>query len=99
MALRPSSVKDYQLLLNKHILPTIGTIPLAELDTIPPHVMPMVTDHVEKHVERRGEGLLFYDRHGRNLRPADFQAARHAARAAAGRDDLKFHHLRHTGRC
>ncbi|MBI4899078.1 MAG: tyrosine-type recombinase/integrase [Actinobacteria bacterium] len=46
--------------------------------------------------EARG-GLLFYDRHGRNLRPADFQAAWHAARAAARRGDLKFHHLRHTG--
>ena len=64
---------------------------------IPPHLMPMVTDHLERHVEKRGEGLLFYDRHGRNLRPADFQAAWHAARAAASRDDLKFHHLRHTG--
>jgi integrase len=65
--------------------------------TIPPHLMPMVTDHLERHVETRGEGLLFYDRHGRNLRPADFQGVWHAARGAAGRDDLKFHHLRHTG--
>jgi integrase len=65
--------------------------------TIPPHLMPMVMDHLERHVEKRGEGLLFYDRHGRNLRPADFQATWHAARGAAGRDDLKFHHLRHTG--
>jgi hypothetical protein len=65
--------------------------------TIPPHLMPMVTDHLERHVEKRREGLLFYDRHGRNLRPADFQGVWHAARSAAGRDDLKFHHLRHTG--
>lgn len=65
--------------------------------TIPPHLMPMVTDHLERHVEKRQEALLFHDRHGRNLRPADFQRPWHAARAAAGRDDLKFHHLRHTG--
>jgi integrase len=65
--------------------------------TIPPHLMPMVIDHLERHVDKRGEGLLFYDRHGRNLRPADFQSAWHAARGAAGCDDLKFHHLRHTG--
>lgn len=59
--------------------------------------MAMVTDHLERHVEKRGERLLLYDRDGRNLRPADFQAAWHAARGTAGRDDLKFHHLRHTG--
>jgi len=64
---------------------------------IPPHLMPIVTNHLEHHVGRGPDALLFYDRHGRNLRPADFQAPWHAARAAAGRDDLKFHHLRHTG--
>ena len=58
---------------------------------------PMVTHHLERHVEKRGEGLLFHDRHRRNLRPADFQAAWHAARGTAGRGDLKFHYLRHTG--
>ncbi len=32
MALRPSSVKDYQILINKHILPSIGKIPLVEIE-------------------------------------------------------------------
>jgi len=65
--------------------------------TIPPHLMPMVADHLELHVEKRPDALLFSNRQGRNLRPSEFQPAWHAARAAAGREDLKFHHLRHTG--
>ena len=65
--------------------------------TIPPHLMPMVADHLERHVEKRQDALLFSNRHGRNLRPSGFQPAWHAARDAAGREDLKFHHLRHTG--
>lgn len=65
--------------------------------TIPPHLMPMVTDHLVNHVKGGQEALLFHDRSGRNLRPSEFQAAWHAARDAAGREDLKFHHLRHTG--
>ncbi len=65
--------------------------------TIPPHVLPMVTDHLERFVAKRPDALLFPDSEGRNLRPSGFQTAWHAARAATGRDDLKFHHLRHTG--
>lgn len=65
--------------------------------TIPPHLLPMMVSHLERYVESRQDALLFHDRSGRNLRPSEFQPAWHAARAAAGRDDLKFHHLRHTG--
>jgi integrase len=65
--------------------------------TIPPYLFPMVTDHLERHVEKRQDALLFPDRQGRNLRPSEFQPAWHPARAVAGREDLKFHHLRHTG--
>jgi integrase len=65
--------------------------------TVPPHLLPMVTDHLDRHVAKRPDALLFPDSEGRNLRPSGFQRPWHAARAAAGRDDLKFHHLRHTG--
>ena len=64
---------------------------------IPPHLLPMVTHHLERHVEKRQDALLFPDELGRNQRPPTFARPWHAARAAAGRDDLKFHHLRHTG--
>ena len=59
--------------------------------------MPMVTDHLTHHVKVGQESLLFHDRSGRNRRPSEVQPAWHVARAMAGRDDLKFHHLRDTG--
>jgi integrase len=65
--------------------------------TIPPHVMPMVAHHLELYVAKNQDASLFPDGEGRNRRPHDFARPWHAARAAAGRDDLKFHHLRHTG--
>lgn len=65
--------------------------------TMPPHLLPMVTAHLDRHVAKRPDALLFPDSEGRNMRPSGFQRPWHAARAAAGRDDLKFHHLRHTG--
>lgn len=64
---------------------------------IPPHLMPLVTDHLKRHVAPGAEALLFPAEGGGNLRPSGFQNAWHHARAAAGRGDLKYHHLRHTG--
>lgn len=65
--------------------------------TIPPHLLPMVAHHLERHVAKQRDALLFPDRQGQNRRPSAFARTWHTARAAAGRDDLKFHHLRHTG--
>lgn len=65
--------------------------------TIPPHVMPLVTHHLERYVAKNQDSLLFPDGEGHNRRPSTFARPWHVARAAAGRDDLKFHHLRHTG--
>ena len=56
--------------------------------TIPPHVMPMVAHHLERYVAKSQDALLFPDGEGRNRRPHDFARPWHAARAAAGRDDL-----------
>jgi integrase len=64
---------------------------------IPPHLMPMVAHHLELYVGKSQDALLFPDSEGRNRRPYDFARPWHSARSAAGRDDLKFHHLRHAG--
>ena len=64
---------------------------------LPPHLTQAVKDHLAAHVERGTNSLLFPAERGGNLRPSGFQNAWHHARHAAGRDDLKFHHLRHTG--
>jgi integrase len=65
---------------------------------IPPHLLPAVRAHLAEHTGRSREALLFPAPTGAQLRSdgalhRDF----HAARVAAGRPDLRFHDLRHTG--
>lgn len=80
---------------------------------IPPHLLPMVREHLLKHTAPGRDGLLFPGTSGVQLAPSTFygRAATfnkdgsvkrtgwgwYEARRAAGRDDLRFHDLRHTG--
>jgi integrase len=64
---------------------------------IPPHLIPAVKDHLGAHVNGRA-GLLFPAADGiSHLAPSTLYKVFYAARAAAGRSDLRFHDLRHTG--
>jgi integrase len=64
---------------------------------IPPHLLPVLTGHLENHVGEGADSLLFPARHGGNMAPASLYKVWYPARKAAGRDDLRFHDLRHTG--
>ncbi len=80
---------------------------------IPPHLMPMVREHLLKHAAPGSAGLLFPGIDGEHLAPSSLygraavisrngKVARkgwgfYEARRVAGRDDLRFHDLRHTG--
>ena len=64
---------------------------------IPPHLMPLVHDHLITHVERGPGALLFPAASGGHMSPSALYAVYHQAREAAGRPDLRFHDLRHTG--
>jgi integrase len=64
---------------------------------IPPHLMPAVRDHLARHTKPGQDALLFPAAHGGNLNPATLRWPFHRAREAAGRPDLHFHDLRHTG--
>jgi integrase len=59
--------------------------------------MPAVKEHLLQHVSSRPDALLFPAAHGGHLNPATLRWAYHPAREAAGRPDLRFHDLRHTG--
>lgn len=66
---------------------------------IPPHLLPAIKDHLVDHTAPGPESLLFpavgnADQH---LQPSTFYRRYYAARDAAGRPDLRFHDLRHTG--
>jgi integrase len=66
---------------------------------IPPHLMPLVADHLIEHVERGKDALVFPAAGDpqQHMAPSALYAVYHPARDAAGRPDLRFHDLRHTG--
>jgi integrase len=64
---------------------------------IPPHLLPMVRAHLDAHTGREPGALLFPSARGAHLAPSSMYAVYHPAREAAGRPNLRFHDLRHTG--
>ena len=66
---------------------------------IPPHLMPMVRDHLMRFTAPGGDGLLFPSKNDaeRHMRQSAMARVYYPARDAAGRPDLRFHDLRHTG--
>lgn len=64
---------------------------------IPPHLLPALRDHLVVHTEPGAESLLFPAEGGGHLAPSTLYRRFYKARAAAGRGDLRFHDLRHSG--
>jgi integrase len=64
---------------------------------VPPHLMPAVKEHLRKHVLPNREALVFPAASGGHMAPSALYAVFYPAREKAGRPDLRFHDLRHTG--
>jgi integrase len=66
---------------------------------IPPHLMPAVRQHLLEHTAPGLDGLLFPARGdaAEHLRQSSLARVFYPARTKAGRPDLRFHDLRHTG--
>lgn len=64
---------------------------------IPPHLIPTVKAHMRDHVAASRDALVFPAAGGGHMAPSSLYAVYHPAREAAGRPDLRFHDLRHTG--
>lgn len=64
---------------------------------VPPHVAPVLVDHLKRYAAPGKAGLLFPSRSGGFLPTVTLYKHWYAAREAAGRPDLRFHDLRHTG--
>ena len=65
---------------------------------IPPHLVPILRDHIDNYATWGRDGLLFPAKDGTSpLAPTTLYNAFHPARAKIGRPDLRFHDLRHTG--
>lgn len=65
--------------------------------TVPPHLMPVVDRHLERHTGPSRESLLFPAINGHHLQPSSLYRYYYPARNKAKRPDLRFHDLRHTG--
>jgi integrase len=64
---------------------------------IPPHLLPAIKDHLARFVGPNRDALLFPAAHGGHLAPASLYRRFYTARDAAGRPDLRWHDLRHSG--
>jgi len=65
---------------------------------IPPHLLRVIEAHLAEHVDPQQDALLFpATRNGENMRQSTMHWHFSRARKAAGRPDLRFHDLRHTG--
>ncbi len=65
---------------------------------IPPHLLPAVAEHLLQYAGKGQDGLLFTAVDGASLLTHDMlKRPFDRARQAAGRPDLRFHDLRHTG--
>lgn len=64
---------------------------------IPPHLLPFLEEHLATYAATGRDGLLFPARDGGHLSPSSLKKVWHPARETAGRPDLRFHDLRHTG--
>lgn len=65
---------------------------------IPPHLVPAVKAHMaSKYVGPKADALLFAAQSGGHLQPSTLYRHFYKARTAAGREDLRWHDLRHSG--
>lgn len=84
---------------NSHT-PVVGT-PKSEAGVrdvaIPPHVVPILAAHIRAHAAPGPDGLLFPNTEGGHLHHGSLYKVFGRARKIAGRPDLSWHGLRHTG--
>jgi len=64
---------------------------------VPPHLLPALKEHLGEHAQGGREGLLFPALGGGHLSPTGLYSVFYPAREKAGRPDLRWHDLRHTG--
>ena len=65
---------------------------------IPPHLLPLVREHLRTQISGGRDGLLFPAADGvSHLATSTLYKSFYRARKAAGRPDLRWHDLRHTG--
>ncbi|SLF31378.1 tyrosine-type recombinase/integrase [Mycobacteroides abscessus] len=64
---------------------------------VPPHLLAAIDTHLTKFVAEEPDSLLFPARQGGHMAPATLYRQFYRAREVAGRKDLRWHDLRHSG--
>jgi integrase len=64
---------------------------------IPPHLMPLVTDHLARFAQHGPDGLLFPSTSGKQPQSSSIYKWFTKAREDIGRPDIRLHDLRHSG--
>ena len=64
---------------------------------VPPHIIPLIEAHLANYVGADRDSLIFPADNGGHLQPSTVQRHWYKARDKAGRPDLRFHDLRHSG--
>lgn len=64
---------------------------------VPPHIRPIIKEHLRTHVGRGANALLFPGPDGGNLRPDQYRYWWELARKAIKKPNLRVHDLRHVG--
>lgn len=64
---------------------------------IPPHIIPLIEEHLARFVGKGRDALVFPADHGGHLQPSTLYRHWYKAREKAGRKDLRWHDLRHSG--
>lgn len=88
-----------------HVPPALAIVGPTKSDAgtrevhVPPHLLPMLRKHVAEHVAADQEALLWPSTADptRHLPPSSLDRMWYPARKAAGREDMRWHDLRHTG--
>lgn len=62
---------------------------------VPPHIIPVLREHMREHSQPGRDGLVFPNAQGEHWTPSQLYSRFYPARRAAGRPDLKWHTLRH----
>jgi integrase len=65
--------------------------------SIPPHLLPALKAHLAEHAQWGKDGLIFPSPQGIQLTTSTLYASFWPARSKAGRPELRWHDLRHTG--
>ena len=64
---------------------------------IPPYIIPLIEEYLAEYVGKGRDSLIFRADHGGHLQPSTLYRHWYRARAEAGRSDLRWHDLRHSG--